>query len=159
MVEKEIKVKYTVFNSLNELSEDDAFLIAKAREASLNSWAPYSQFNVGSAARLENDVIITGSNQENAAYPTGLCAERVALFYANSNNPDIAVVSLAVSASKSGFISKNPITPCGSCRQAILESEIRFNKKIRLLLDGYDKIFIVEGIDNLLPLSFSNSDL
>lgn len=159
MVEKEIKVKYTVFNSIDELSKDDAFLIAKAREASLNSWAPYSHFNVGSAVKLENGIILTGSNQENAAYPTGLCAERVALFYANSSIPDLAVVSLAISASKTGNITKNPIMPCGSCRQAILESEIRFNKKVRLLLDGTDEIVIVEGIENLLPLSFSNSDL
>ena len=156
---KKIEIQYTEANSLNELTSDDAFLVGKAREATNNAWAPYSGFHVGAAVLLENGEVVIGNNQENAAYPSGLCAERVALFAANANYPDSAVEAIAISArNKNGLVSE-AVKPCGSCRQAILETEIRFEKPIRLILDGADCIDIVEGIQHLLPLSFGRSDL
>lgn len=159
MVEKEINIKYTVFNSIEELNEEDVTLINNARQASCNSYSPYSSFCVGAAIKLSNGKIIQGSNQENAAYPNGLCAERVALFYANSDNPNSSVISIAISASKDGELVNSPITPCGSCRQAIKETEVRFGNKIRIFLDGNKCIYAFTGIENLLPFSFSNADL
>lgn len=159
MFEREINIKYTVFNSIEEMNEDDLILLENAREASFNSYSPYSNFSVGAAVKLSNGKIIKGSNQENAAYPISLCAERVALFYANSDNPNNSVVCIAISARKEGEIVTGPISPCGSCRQAIKETEIRFGNKIRILLDGSNCIYAFTGIENLLPFSFSNTDL
>jgi cytidine deaminase len=159
MIEKIIEIKYIEYESINELSSDDAFLVTKAREASLNAWAPYSNFRVGAAVQLDNGEIITGNNQENAAYPSGLCAERVALFSANSQYPNSSVLSLAISANNKNGVVAEPIKPCGSCRQVILESEMRFDKPIRMILDGTTKVLVVEGIKNLLPLSFGKTDL
>jgi len=159
MIERNITIKFTEYKSIEELNSEDALLVAKAREVSFNAWAPYSNFLVGAALQLENGNIVTGNNQENAAYPSGLCAERVALFSANANFPDSAVKCMAISAQKSGINTDEPIMPCGSCRQAILESEVRYGKAIRLILDGSKKIIIVEGIENLLPLSFNKQSL
>jgi len=159
MVEKIIEVKYSQYKSLAELSADDAFLVTKAREASLNAWAPYSNFCVGAAVQLDNGEIVIGSNQENAAYPSGLCAERVALFYANAKYPNSSVLSIAISACNSKGLVSEPIKPCGSCRQAILESEIRFEHSIRTILDGQSEVIVIEGVKNLLPLSFGKNDL
>jgi cytidine deaminase len=159
MKEHILEIHYTEAKSMTELTNDDAFLIAKAREASINAWAPYSGFHVGAAVLLENGEIILGCNQENAAYPSGLCAERVALFAANANFPDEPVEAIAISATNKDGLVKNAVKPCGSCRQAILESEIRFEKPIRLLLDGAEQIFLLDGIKNLLPLSFGKNDL
>ncbi len=159
MIEREINIKYTVFTSIEEMNESDAMLIDNARKASFNSYSPYSNFSVGAAVLLKSGKIIQGSNQENAAYPTGLCAERVALFYANSNNPNDSVLSIAISARKDGKIVAGPISPCGSCRQVIKEAEVRYGNKIRILLDGSNCIYAITEIDSLLPLSFSNTDL
>jgi cytidine deaminase len=159
MKRKTIEIQYTEVDSLAELSEMDAFLVNKAREVSGKAWAPYSGFHVGAVALLDNGEVVMGNNQENAAYPSGLCAERVTLFAANANFPDVPVRVMAISAqSKTGLVTEN-VKPCGSCRQAILESEIRFEQPIRLLLDSASKILIVDGIKNLLPLSFGKDDL
>jgi len=109
---------------------------------------------VGAAVLLENGEIITGNNQENAAYPSGLCAERTAMFYANANYPDVAVTTLAVAAQNAGGFLKDPIAPCGSCRQVLLETEQRYGKKLRVLLYGASEIAILETVKDLLPLSF-----
>jgi len=154
-----LEINYTEYESLSELSNDDAFLIAKAREASNNAWAPYSNFFVGAAIMLDNGEVVLGNNQENAASPTGLCAERVALFAANANFPDQALETIAISATNKNGLVEEAVKPCGSCRQAILESEIRFEKPIRLLLDGSKQILLVEGVRNLLPLSFGKDSL
>lgn len=154
-----IEIKYTEVESIEELSNDDAYLVAKAREVANNAWAPYSHFLVGAAVELSNGKVITGNNQENAAYPSGLCAERVALFAANANYPNAPVKTIAISAyNKNGHVPE-PVKPCGSCRQAILETEIRFEHPIKLILDGKNCINIVDGIRNLLPLSFGKDDL
>lgn len=154
-----IEIAYTEIDSIEELSNSDAYLVAKAREVANNAWAPYSHFLVGAAVELGNGKVVIGNNQENAAYPSGLCAERVALFAANANYPSSTVKTIAITAfNKNGHVLQ-PCKPCGSCRQAILEAELRFEKPIRLILDGAEKINIVEGIKNLLPLSFGKDDL
>jgi cytidine deaminase len=159
MKHKTIEINYTEFDSIEELTNDDAMLVQKAREASKNGWAPYSNFHVGAAIILENGVIVLGNNQENAAYPSGLCAERVALFSANANYPDSPVVSMAISAFNKLGITQQSVKPCGDCRQAILESEMRFGRPIRLVLDGMESIIVIDGISNLLPLSFGKESL
>lgn len=146
----EIKV-YT----MSELSEKDHRLVIAAQEATLRSYAPYSHFHVGAAVLLEDGTIVTGTNQENAAYPSGLCAERTALFYANSQYPKQAVMALAIAArTENGKLCKTPISPCGACRQVMTETEKRFEKPMRILLCGPDEVFIAENAQSLLPLSF-----
>lgn len=143
----------------DELSEEDKLLIDKAKEMTQHSYVPYSKFHVGAAVLLANGVIVTGSNQENAAYPSGLCAERTTLFYANSQYPDQTVLALAVAArTENGFID-NPIPPCGACRQVILETETRYLHPVRILLYGKKEIYIIKGIRDILPLSFDGSDM
>lgn len=159
MRHKTIEIKYTECDSIDELTISDAILVRKAREASKNGWAPYSNFHVGAAIILENGEIITGNNQENAAYPSGLCAERVTLFSANANYPDSPIVAMAISAFNKNGLTLQSIKPCGACRQSILESETRFGTPIRLILDGSEAIMVVDGIGNLLPLSFGKESL
>lgn len=159
METKEHKVVVHEFASLSELPESDQRIVLAAREASKRAYAPYSGFNVGAAVLLENNEIITGNNQENAASPTGLCAERVALFYANATYPDSAVISVAVTAGKPDGLVYEPVKPCGSCRQALIETEIRYKKSVRIILDGKQKIQVFDGVDNLLPFAFKPESL
>ena len=155
----EIKIIVLEFENIGELSEDDQLLLAEARKITALAYAPYSGFHVGAAVLLANGMIITGNNQENAAYPSGLCAERVALFYANANYPDSAVKVIAISAAKNGVLVNDTVKPCGSCRQALAETEVRYETPIRVILDGQDSIFVLQGIESLLPLSFSKRAL
>lgn len=157
---KEVKIEINIQSySYDELDEKDRQLIDTAKEATLRSYAPYSRFAVGAAALLENGKIITGTNQENAAYPSGTCAERTTLFYANSEYPDQAVVTLAIAAkSPDGFLEK-PIPPCGSCRQVLLETEQRYKHPMRILLYSKNEIYLLHGTKNLLPLSFGSEFL
>jgi cytidine deaminase len=159
MKQHKIEIEYLEIDSIEELSSDDANLVLKAREAAKNAWAPYSGFNVGAAVQLENDLIVLGNNQENAAYPSGLCAERVALFAANANYPNLVVKTIAISAFNKNGRSSDVVKPCGSCRQAILETEVRFNTPVRLILDGANHLYVLNGISNLLPLSFEKESL
>jgi cytidine deaminase len=140
-----------------ELSDEDKKLIDQSIEATKRSYAPYSKFSVGAAALLDNGITVTGNNQENAAYPSGLCAERTTLFYANSQYPDSAVKTLAIAARTERDFIETPIPPCGACRQVILETEKRFGNSIRILLYGKSCIYMIEGIGCLLPLSFNAS--
>lgn len=151
---REIRIAYREYADLEELPGSWRDLVLNARQASFNAWSPYSGFMVGAAVRLESGRIISGNNQENAAYPVGLCAERTALFYANANFPHDAVEMIAVSAQNSGGLVLKPVKPCGGCRQAMLEVEVRFNRKILVILDGKDSILVLDGIDSLLPLNF-----
>jgi len=141
--------------SQNELQSEEKKLIDCAKDACSRAYAPYSQFQVGAAVLLANGEIISGSNQENVAFPSGLCAERTALFYANSQYPDQAVKSLAVAAFTQGDFIDRPISPCGACRQVILETEIRFQSPVRIYLYGKSEIYVIEGIKDLLPLAFN----
>jgi cytidine deaminase len=138
----------------DELQPEEKNLIDCAKEACLRAYAPYSQFQVGAAVLLANGEIVTGNNQENVAFPSGLCAERTALFYANSQYPEQTVQSLAVAAYTQSDYIEHPISPCGACRQVILETEMRYKRPIRLYLYGKNEVYIVEGIKDLLPLAF-----
>lgn len=141
---------------LAEMAEEDLQLINAAFDATYRSYAPYSHFSVGAAVLLENGIIVTGNNQENVAYPSGLCAERTALFYANSQYPDVPVKALAIVVrDSSGVMTLKPISPCGACRQVMLETENRFGKPMRILLSGAEKTIVVESAAHLLPLAFS----
>ena len=148
----------TVINAckMEELSPADQHLMSLAIEATQRSYAPYSHFPVGAAVRLENGVEIIGCNQENAAYPSGLCAERTALFAAGAQYPDVPVDTLAIAArGTDGELLEEPCSPCGSCRQVIIETETRAKHPIRILLYGRRCIYIIDGIRQLMPLMFS----
>ena len=139
----------------DEFTAEERELVDAARAATANSYAVYSNFNVGAAVRLEGGTIVQGSNQENAAYPSGLCAERTTLFWANSQYPTQAVEVLAIAARTAQGELEKPIPPCGACRQVILETEKRFNKAMRIILYGAKECYIIEdGVKALLPLSF-----
>lgn len=142
-----------------ELTPEERELVEAAKQATSGSYAPYSKFRVGAAARLANGMIFTGSNQENAAYPSGLCAERTTLFAANAQYPDQAVLSLAIAARKGNRFLPGPISPCGACRQVISGVEERFGRSIRIYLYGSQGIHVVEGISALLPLRFVDEDM
>lgn len=143
-----------------ELSSSDRILVDAAREATARSYAPYSGFSVGAAVRLTNGEIVTGNNQENAAYPSGLCAERTTLFWANAQYPDAAVETLAIAARNANGELPVPISPCGACRQVILEVEKRHNRPMRIILYGARESFIIEeGVKALLPLCFDTDFL
>lgn len=144
--------------SKEELTEEYKQLCDKALLAAKNAYAPYSHFKVGAAVLLENGEIISGNNQENAAYPSGLCAERVALFYAGAQYPDIPVLVIAISAVHGGE-QVGHITPCGACRQVLLETEQRYNKPVKIVLSGKDEVYIIENASSLLPLCFGAADL
>lgn len=143
----------------NELNETQKKLVDRAKEACLKAYAPYSHFNVGAAALLDNGQIVTGSNQENAAYPSGTCAERTTLFYAGAQYPDNAVTMLAIAAHKGDDFTAMPTAPCGACRQVILETEHRYNTPMEIILYGREKSYIITSIESLLPLCFGKTDL
>ncbi|MCI7143268.1 MAG: cytidine deaminase [Paraprevotella sp.] len=158
MKEIEIKSLFRVYG-MDELSQSDRELVSAAMEATKGSYAPYSKFRVGAAARLANGLVFTGANQENAAYPSGLCAERTTLFAANAQYPDQPVLALAIAARKGNRFMPTPISPCGACRQVISGVEDRFGHPVRILLYGTEGIYECNGIDALLPLRFVDSDM
>lgn len=139
---------------LDELSLRDRELVQAALAATENAYARYSRFYVGAALRLENGKVVIGANQENAAFPSGLCAERTAVFAAQANYPDSPIEALAVAGRNENGVLPNPITPCGACRQVILEIEDRYKKPVKILLYGTKKIYCVRSVKDLLPLSF-----
>jgi len=141
--------------SQDELKGDDLMLVNAAKEATAGSWSPYSGFKVGAALLLEDGTIVTGSNQENAAYPSGLCAERTALFAAGHTHPGKAVTALAIAARNNNGYTAQPITPCGACRQVLAETEQRGGKPIRFILYGTEGAMVIEGgTDAILPFCF-----
>ena len=144
---------------LDELSPQDQELVQAAIEATKNAYANYSRFYVGAALRLENGKIVIGANQENAAFPSGLCAERTAVFAAQANYPDSPIETLAIAGRNEKGVLPNPITPCGACRQVILEIEDRYKKPIKILLYGTLKIYCVRSVKDLLPLSFVDDNM
>lgn len=159
MKEVSLTVAYKELKNADELPDQLRQLLVKAKEAVAHAYAPYSDFKVGAAALLENGTIITGSNQENASSPVGICAERVTLSAASSSHPETPIAALAVSA-KTDNILHHPVTPCGLCRQTLLEYEERFGKSIQLILQGEDgPIIWLASSKLLLPLYFSSEDL
>ena len=157
MKQIEINIKIGVCQ-LEELSDNEQALIVGSKNSYLkppkNSYAPYSHFSVGAALLLENGDMVMGANQENAAYPSGLCAERSAIFAAQSTHPDQPIKALAIAARNGNGLMKLPIVPCGACRQVVLEIEDRYKKPVRILLYGTDGIYIINTIKDLLPLQF-----
>ena len=143
---------------LNELSDEEKFWIDSAVISSKQAYAPYSEFNVGAAVILANGEIVTGNNQENAAYPSGMCAERVALFYAGARYPDVPVKAIVIVATKNAVIQQH-ISPCGACRQVLLETEKRYKQPIQTFLCGNDVVYAIDSAESLLPLSFSADNL
>ncbi len=156
MTNKEIKIAYQEFDSIGQLDPKDRELAEAAIEATKGSYAPYSKFNVGAALRLDNGIIIKGSNQENAAYPSGLCAERTALFYASAAYPESAVESIAIVASQNGTICDNPATPCGACRQVMAQYQLKGDRPMSIILAGGSKVWKFEKVEDLLPLIFNS---
>lgn len=160
MLQHFIKVCFDEYPDVNGLNTQDASLLLAAREAIDLSYAPYSKFQVGTAARLENGMIVKGSNQENASSPAGLCAERVLLSVCSSLYPGIPIIDMAISYHNQQGESNKPISPCGVCRQSLSEYENRVNHSIRLILGGMEgKVFIIERANDLLPLAFSSADM
>jgi cytidine deaminase len=143
------------FEAVSELDSDAQHLMHEAIQAQKNAYAPYSGFSVGAALQLESGEIITGNNQENAAYPSGLCAERVAFFYAGSQFPKSKIIRVAIVAGNEQFPISQPIAPCGACRQSMLEYEVTQHASIQVLLKGYgEAVYQLESIKSLLPLFF-----
>lgn len=158
MKEIQITTPIQVYKA-DELPEEDRELVDIAKQMTLTSYSPYSHFKVGAALRLRDGQIFKGSNQENAAFPTGLCAERTAFFAAGANAPKVPPVSIAIAAHTGGKFSETPIAPCGSCRQALLEAEERFQQHIRIVLYGTESIWVARSVRDLLPLTFDGSQL
>ena len=153
-----IETKVHVYQ-FDELPEEYKSLVEKAKNQVKNSYSPYSHFSVGAAALLNDGTVFTGSNQENCAYPSGLCAERTTLFYANANRPDMPVKALAIACFTEGHYTQLPGSPCGSCRQVILETETRFNQDIQVILYGEKETYIFDSAKALLPLCFVSDNL
>lgn len=158
--QKKISFEITVYDSVSELSNDDQNLMSAAVGARDRAYAPYSSFNVGAAVLLENGEIIEGNNQENASYPSGLCAERVAIFYAGAKYPGMKIKAIAITAASLNHEVKEPAAPCGNCRQAISEYEFRQQEPIKILLMGETgSIVECDSLSDLLPLGFNSSFL
>lgn len=154
METKSITINYTSFQ-LSELVEDDLALVEAAKKATYTSYAPYSNFSVGAAVRLTNGVIVSGSNQENAAFSAGTCAERCTMFYANAQYPDAPITTIAVAArGTNGEFTNSPISPCGVCCQALVEAQVRAKQPLRVLLFGQREVLVFDSITDLLPYQF-----
>ncbi len=160
MKENKFEFSYEEFNDINELNESDAWLLSEARTVTEQAYAPYSNFHVGAVAILENGEIVAGTNQENASYPVGICAERVLLGSVATLHPKIPIKTIAISYNSNEVKSDHPISPCGMCRQALLEYETRTEKPIRLILGGQEgKVIIINTASFLLPFAFNKSEL
>ena len=158
MEAKNLNVSFCVAK-MEELDENDRLLVETAIKATERSYAPYSRFNVGAAVRLDNGVTIPGCNQENAAFGVTICAERSALFTAGAQYPDAKVMAIAIAARNEEGLLGKPISPCGTCRQAMVETEKRSGRRLRILLYGLECVYVIDGISTLLPLTFCDEQL
>lgn len=160
MNRQEFHFDFEVYDSIDELKKEDAWLLNEARGVTEAAYAPYSNFNVGAVAKLVNGEIVAGTNQENASYPVGLCAERVLLASASTLYPNVAIDTMAISYDNNNGESNHPISPCGMCRQYLVEYEERVKQPIRLILSGMEgRVYVIEKATNMLPLSFGGTDL
>ncbi len=158
MEEKSINIKMKVYR-YDELSEQDRRLVDEARQATKRSYSPYSKFRVGAAILMDNGEIVTGANQENAAYPSGTCAERSACFYAHARYPEAKFRTIAIAArDTSGHFTSVPTAPCGACRQSLLEYETLAGAPVRVILYGEETCYVLPSVASLLPLCFANFD-
>jgi len=160
MKEQQLSLTYQVFSDLSELSGDDAVLLKAAREATVHAYAPYSHFNVAAVAKMQSGNLLSGTNQENASFPAGICAERVLLSAVSSLYPGESINTIAISYNGELNNSTRPLAPCGICRQSLAEFESRFKKPLRIILGGMTgEIFIFSSVSDLLPFQFSRDDL
>jgi cytidine deaminase len=160
MKKEEHKFSVDVFENINDLPEEDAFLLNEARKATRFAYAPYSRFRVSAVGGLANGKIISGTNQENASFPAGICAERVLLSSASSQYPGVAIETIAISYENENGGSRHPISPCGICRQSLLEYERRMKHRIRLILSGQEGwVYVINEASSLLPLAFTGDEL
>jgi cytidine deaminase len=160
MNKEEIKFTISVYDSSDELYEDDAFLLSKARSATQFAYAPYSYFQVGAIAQMMNGETVMGINQENASYPAGICAERVLLSSVASQHHGVAIKTIAISYNNLKGKSDKPVSPCGICRQSLIEFQQRFGHPVRIILSGMEgKVQIIENAAFLMPLAFGSADL
>ena len=156
MSQKKLEITYKEYSSVEELEADDKALVQAAIEAQKSSYAPYSHFNVGAAVRLQGGIVVKGSNQENAASPSGLCAERTALFAAGATYPGVPMESIAITGGPDFCICDNPATPCGACRQVMAEYQKLAKKPVSVILTGKQKIWKFEKVDDILPFIFDS---
>ena len=154
------KFDFNIYNSIDELNEKDAYLLREARKVTESAYAPYSNFRVGAFAKLVNGETVSGTNQENAAYPAGICAERTLMSTASSLFPGIGIETIAVSYNNTRGESNRPVSPCGICRQSFVEFQQRTKNPIRIILSGMEgEVYLIENAENLLPLVFGADDL
>ncbi len=158
MQNKKLEINYLEYSGLEELEPKDRELCEAAEKALTGSYAPYSKFNVGAAVRLSDGSIVTGANQENAAYPSGLCAERTAMFSAHANHPDMPMTAIAITAAQNGKLNEDITAPCGACRQVMAEYQKVSGRKWTILLYGKKKIIKLSQVDDILPFIFTNLD-
>lgn len=156
MTKNVLEITYEQYGSVEELSVEDRELAQAAVQAISGSYAPYSKFNVGAAVRMSDGTIVTGANQENAAYPSGLCAERTAMFYANAHYPDKAMTAIAIAASQGGVLCEEPATPCGQCRQVMAEYQAKGGRPMSIILVGSKIIYKFDRVECVLPFIFDS---
>ncbi len=160
MQEQKFEFSYKVYNDISELPDEQQWLLNEAREVTEQAYAPYSHFKVGAVAKLANGEIVAGTNQENASFPVGLCAERVLLASAASIFSKIPVETIAISYRSDGHKNDHPIAPCGVCRQSLQEAESRSRQNIQLILGGIDgPVYVIDSASKLLPLAFTSEEL
>ncbi len=160
MEENKFEFNYKVFTSIDELPQDQQQLLKEAREVTSQAYAPYSNFQVGAVAKLTNGELVKGSNQENASFPVGLCAERVLLASISSIHPKTPAEAIAISYKSDQHTSDHPISPCGICRQALQEFEMRTNHPVQLILGGMSgPVYVIDSASRLLPLAFTSEEL
>ena len=156
MEKKSLTIPYEAYASIEELDAADRSLMEAAIEALKGSYAPYSHFNVGAAVRLADGTVVKGANQENAAYPSGLCAERTAMFSASANHPGVPFESLALVCAREGALMPNPGSPCGACRQVMAQYEREAGKPMRILLGSSGPTLAFDGVESLMPFIFND---
>ena len=156
MKEITLKINYTEYDSVKEMSPEDQELVKAANEAREGSYSPYSNFQVGAALRLADGTIVKGANQENAAYPSGLCAERTAMFWASANYPDVPFDTLAIAGADNGVLCESPASPCGACRQVMAEYQKKYGRPLKTIWVGEKRIRKFENVDDILPFIFDS---
>ena len=158
-MKKKLSFDYEEFASVSEMLPEDQELVAAALDAQKGSYSPYSQFQVGAALRLANGLVVKGANQENAAYPSGLCAERTAMFWAGANYPDVPMDTLAIAGSDHGVLCESPASPCGACRQVMAEYQKKHGVPMKVILVGAKRIRKFACVDDLLPFIVDSSTM
>ena len=156
MADKKYIINYEEFSSASQMTPEDQEMVAAALDAQKGSYSPYSHFQVGASLKLENGLVLKGANQENAAYPSGLCAERTVMFYAGANYPDIPFDTLAIAGSDHGVLCESPASPCGACRQVMAEYQKKHNKPFNIIPVGSKRIRKFHCVDDVLPFIFDS---